>query len=284
MKKICLLIFACTLTCVILFLSACTKNPLSDDDINLVQRTTVKGKILLSDNSTPDNVFVWLEGLEISTYSKTNGDFTLTLPAPQTQPGGGVTGEYSIYYYLGNYQYKTSSVSIIDGYFQFGEKDIAENGSIKQTIQLQKLLHIETSMVPDHMNVGDTLDATITLSLQALSGPVKVETLKENTDFVLAVFFKPQGKPIEEVLQLPCNLQPKEETILLTKNWYINLYTHWLHIPEEQAVYEIVPYLRLVQDGLPNALIKSISSNADKYDYEYLHIPYKWNLGQFSVK
>ena len=284
MKKAYMLLFACILTSFILVLTACTKNPLSDDDISLVQRTTVKGKIQLSDNSTPVNVFIWLEGLEVSTYSNANGNFTLTLPAPQTQPGGGLTGDYMLYYYLGNYEYATSSVSIVDGYFRFGEQDIADNGSIKQTIQLQKLLRIETTIVPPRMNVGDTLDVTISISLRALSGPVKVETLKENTDFVLAIFFRPQEKPIEDVLQLPCNLQPQEETIQLSKKWYVNLYTHWIHIPEEQAVYDIVPYLRVIQDGLPDALIQSISPNADKYNYEYLHIPYKWNLGQFSVE
>jgi len=98
----------------------------------------VEGKVRLSDNSDPSNVFIWLEGLNISTYTDEAGEFILNIPPPQFQPGGGMSGDFRLFYYVGNYKCTSSSVVIRDGYIDCGVGDVDSEGNVNEIIILTK--------------------------------------------------------------------------------------------------------------------------------------------------
>jgi hypothetical protein len=86
---------------IFVFLMKCTGNPFWNDDIDSEDRLTVTGKVQLQDDPDPETIFIWLEGIQVSTYTNSKGEFTLELPAPQLQPGGGLTGSLKLYHYKG---------------------------------------------------------------------------------------------------------------------------------------------------------------------------------------
>ena len=89
MKRLCFFIVYCiTLS----YLIDCSENPLFKDEDISSGGSDIKGKVSLNDNSPPDNVFIWLEGFNISTYSDSQGNFLLQLPPASNQPGGGING------------------------------------------------------------------------------------------------------------------------------------------------------------------------------------------------
>jgi len=127
------------------FILVCTSNPIFKDEDSSSQRI-VEGKIRLSDNASPESIFVWLESLDISTYTDEEGAFSLQLPPLQSQPGGGLSGEYNIYYYVGNYALASSSLVLQDGSILREAGDVDSEGNIDETVVLRKLLNIKSEI------------------------------------------------------------------------------------------------------------------------------------------
>jgi hypothetical protein len=52
----------------------------------------------------------------------------------------------------------------------------------------------------------------------------------------------------------------------------------------ESGLYEVVPFLVIEQEGLPEELLLSISPYYDSFSAEYLKLPFKWDVDTFKVK
>ena len=55
-------------------------------------------------------------------------------------------------------------------------------------------------------------------------------------------------------------------------------------IPAESGNYEIVPFVLIEQEGLPEELLLSLSEYYKVFSSEYLKIPFKWEADTFKVK
>ena len=176
----------------------CTSNPFFNDSIEQLNRLVVKGEIRLNDSQTHDNIFVWLEGLEINDYSDANGKFSLELPTPTEQA---VSGIYKIFYYVGNYEIETSSVGINNGEFIFGAEDINNEGKISNIIMLQKLVNIETTIEQSNIFQTDSLWLNVHTTFTPMLGePVNVLSYKTPANYFTRVFLKKVNDPIENAV------------------------------------------------------------------------------------
>jgi hypothetical protein len=50
-----------------------------------------------------------------------------------------------------------------------------------------------------------------------------------------------------------------------------------------QGIFEVNPYLRIVQEGLPDELLLSIDKNIFEVDFHYLYWPIKTKAGLLTV-
>lgn len=268
----------------------CTSNPIFEDR-DSSSKQTVKGRIQLSDGASPDNVFVWLEGLNISTYTNDGGHFTLQLPPPQSQSGGGLTGDYRIFYYVGNYRITTSSVVIRNGSFEYGAGDIDTEGNIDGTKILQKLADINTVIQPseiteyDSSRVGITLFVTVTVVPK--SNSVKVKMPIGPGGLLTAMIFKGIDASISDAVFYG-NAQLSEPiNVTAIRNWQTGIKARNINSTPyytlEAGEHEVIPYIRIVQDDLPDGLIESIGENAGTFNHDYLKIPVRLNLGHLTV-
>ena len=139
----------------ILLLSTCTGNYLFDDE-EPASRLSVSGTVRLGDGLDPSGTFIWLDGLDIHTTADASGNFTLELPPQQSQAGGGLTGDYRLYAYVGNYQFQSYSVVLRDGSIQYGVGDVDTNGRIPEIIILDKLVDIRTTIEPNTITEIDS--------------------------------------------------------------------------------------------------------------------------------
>ena len=268
----------------LLISSRCSKNPFFEKKLStLANAQIVTGQVQLNEESSPENVFVWLESINISTYTDKNGDFELQLPPPQGQPGGGLNGKYRLFYYIGNYKVKTSTVVIVNGEFVYGQGDIDANGNILKTVVMQKLIDIKTEIQPSTIQTFDTLRLEITVTLVPQGNSVKIEALKAPGGWLVGFFFHKINTPLSESILNPCSRSPVTEVIYYATHWKAGLRSDNLSLEVEPAEYEVIPYLRIIQDELPDELITSIAEKADRYHYNYLKIPFKQEVGHFTV-
>ena len=61
-------------TILLIFHLNCTNNPFGNDEISDKGRK-ITGTVKLTDNSSPQGIYVWLEAIEVGTYTDADGFF-----------------------------------------------------------------------------------------------------------------------------------------------------------------------------------------------------------------
>ncbi len=264
----------------LLFRLNCSKNTLFKTEVNSTDRQTVIGTLKLSDNSDPDGIYIWLENIGVSAFTDDSGKFELLLPPAQSQPGGGINGQFRLFYYVSNYDISYSSVFLAKGSFVFNQGDINENGSILKPVVLKKIIDINTSTSPRILPPSVFLTIYITLTTTSPSS-VKVESYKDYYGMIRAVFFKKIGDPPEKAEIIQEHDIPGTEYIKGTADWGM-FYGNSIQFlsPGE---YEVIPYIRIIQNEIPVELIRSLGENADKLHRDFLKLPTKQQYGNIII-
>lgn len=273
---------------------SCTDNPFFKDTDFLSDKLIIKGTVELDQTEDAGGVYVWLEGLNVSTYTKINGQFELHLKSPSALPGGATAwnGEYRLYYYLANYRFESSSILIRNGKVEYGKRDVDINGNISKTIVLTELLGIKTSIDPTLTPKNVIFQQKVDLTFMIHGDPVLLETYVPLDASSGCVIFR----RLDEVEGL-------STFIMANRNIYDRFYLResdiWHMqlgdtnemgikdmdpIPIESGIYEVVPFLLIQQEDLPYELLESISPYYDTFSAEYLKLPFKWDVDTFEVK
>ncbi|MCI0698440.1 hypothetical protein L0337_41385 [candidate division KSB1 bacterium] len=96
----------------LLVVGGCTSNPFGGDEITGGNRQ-ISGNLILKDKSSPESVYVWLEGFGLNAWTNNRGEFKINLPPPASQgPAGGVDGVFALYFYLANYSLQSTTVIV----------------------------------------------------------------------------------------------------------------------------------------------------------------------------
>ena len=275
------LLLSLSLTAVIDF--RCTSNPFSKDKIT-PSHQIVKGTVRLNDGSDPGGVFVWLEQLDISTRTDSTGAFSLEIPAPQTQPGGGINGVYRLYYYVANYQIAASATAIVKGSFVYGEENIDSNGNIKPAIVMKKLFDIDTKVTPTIFPHDSTGYILIYISLYNIQKATEIIWFINRANQTLAsIALKEVGAADEETVLVQQSIWT--ETQLLSSDTVLSMHLFSREFSLPPGKYQVIPYLFIEQENLPPKLLQSLGRCYDIYHWhtDYLKIPFKQNIGYLTI-
>lgn len=265
-----------------ILLFSCTENNLFDNEINVTENLIVRGTVLLSDPTGPDSVYVWMEGVNLSTYTDAQGDFLLELPSPKNQPGGGLNGIYRIFFFLGNYRIESASTLIINGEFQYGKGDLDIKGNVTRKVVLHKLLDIRTVVSPSEIE-NTYKDSIVTrIQLVNVTDTVRVRTFKRITGYTSCLIIKPVRGTDEQAVLLRGDPTFWWEEIITEPTEWIMIYK-FISGFFEPGEYEFFPFLEVVQDGVPPGLLESLGNDVYAFGHEYLKVPFKQVRGRLKV-
>ena len=268
-------------------LSGCTDNPLFSD--NKISGGEISGRVELSDGSMADGVYVWLDGFDIGTYTDTIGDFGLTLPSAAIQGGGGgVSGDRYLYFYVANYILDSSRVVLLDGKLANGQGEINEKGELLRTKRLTKLLHVETTVSPSTISVrGDyRIELEITLQaqlgLQVIAVLLKADNRSESVLPALFIRRTDSDENVRKIVDIGTQYVNHIEILDVTP---VRLEMAFEIGAGElpPGDYEFIPYIRIKWNMAPAELINNFGSNVEKYDLDYLNLPFKREGGEFRI-
>jgi hypothetical protein len=265
-------------------LPGCTRNPFGGDDVSSGHRE-ISGVVQLHDGSSPEGVYVWLEGLDVGTYTNEKGEFTISLPAKSGQgPSSGLNGVFNVYYYLANYDLDSTQVVVRDGEFLYSRGDINKDGGLTAPKVLTRFLRITTLVEPskapatysDRIEVQVTLEAAsadsatviVPRSIGGLLGAILVKRTDSQEVFVYEAVPGAQGNLIVQVGASP-------RTLRMTFNFTL--------VPLPPGTYEVVPYLLIAHQTIPRTLMQSIGSNVEILGPGYLNIPFRRQGGSLEV-
>jgi len=169
------ILFVATISVVYL---SCTDNPFFEDTDFLSDKLVIKGTVELDQSEDASGVYVWLEGLNVSTYTNSEGKFELHLASPSALPGGATAwnGQYTLYYYLMNYSPDTSAILIRNGKVEFGKLGVDNTGHISKTIKLNQILGIKTEIDPSSQEKHTIFRQKVDLTFMTYGDRVRIWT------------------------------------------------------------------------------------------------------------
>ena len=271
------------ITLLIGFLVHCTKNPIEDNKINPENNQTISGSVRLSDKSSPDDVFIWLEGTKISVRTDSKGAYKLQLPSPELQSGGGMDGVFNLYFYLANYKLASTKVSIARGKFVFGRYGINQNG-ILDSKTLTKLVDISTEVQPDQYTIGNGGYIDIYISLTNTMTTTYITTFYDYAnDLVNGIIFKNRAKASSEAEFRILTIYAKTLAVAGDSVLQMSFFSGDLKL--EAGEYDVIPLIYIEQEGMPEGLLQAIGEKSGLYDVhpDYLKIPFKQQYGYLKI-
>ncbi len=287
--------FCCTALLLLILFQHCTKNPFfKDNKITPKQTHTIGGRVTLSDGANPENIFVWLEGVGLSTTTDASGYFTLQLHEPNEAPDPTLSGAFWLYYYLGNYSLDSSIVVVYEGTFLFGQGDVGHRGWIEGRKTLHKLLGISFALHevnPTSLQPGATIEDPLPGTEQhptVLVGLITLESCVENVDVefygedpgrLTGYYLRRAEEPVDPA---PIPRGTLKKVRFSTRGETRAFYTDVFAL-NRVGDYEFIPYINVLQEGLPRGLIAAIIGG-ERYTWaDYAKIPFKRDNMYFGI-
>ena len=211
-----------------------------------------------------------------------SGNFELSIPPKQAQGGtNGISGIFSIYYYIANYELASSNIVTRNGEFVFLSGDLNDSGELTP-VTLQRNLRIHTKVIPDSVSTDYTGFIDVEVSLVA-NNPVDVEfpfSVPRTLGVILAccdstnqiIIFKAYPNVLSSSI-----IEIKDSQI--TRSLSFTLATIGLPAGD----YEIIPYLFVNRDDIPSELLLNLGDTVKALGREYLNMPLKRTGGSFEI-
>lgn len=269
---------------------ACTSNPFFKDNYYNLEK--IRGRIILSDGFTPDSVFIWLDGLDLHTFSDVNGDFSLIIPPPEMQEGqAGLNGIYPLYFYCANYGIDSIPVTLTEGYLEKSQKNIDNDGQLRNPVTLEKLLDFTTEITPAEISNDwhDTVEVDVRLYSYVNSLPVTcfiwnkpfgATTITYQSGVILRPIDSNETEPIliynDNILYYTYYLPAGQETV-----WPIRFYLDARALSPGE--YEVLQFCWVNQEDIPDKLMNFFGENWDYLDSDYLKIPMKRSCAVLTI-
>lgn len=259
---------------------SCTKNPFGNE-ATIADRSTVKGTVKLDDGENSEGIYVWLEGIDIGTWTDESGKFSLSLPA--TGNSIGQNGKFSVYAYAADYGLDSIAVTVTDGQFVAGEEGLDGAGRLRRELILKRRLLISTSVKPLIFESEDSGVATVTVKLNPLGRTVTVKSRKAVVDRttvytgLLVVSTEGNVVHIEDM-----NIARLGQELIGTdaETWTISLNLTGSGVPPGE--YTVVPYI-LIESDLPHGLLESMGTDLMKLSEDYLRLPMRRKDGRLTL-
>ena len=265
---------------------SCTKSPFEADIAP--EPRIIRGSVDLLNTSPDDNIFVWLEGFDLSTRTDESGVFSIEIPKELSESTSSLNGIFKLYFYVANYEIKTVSIPVRNGLFLYGEGDLNNQGSLTHTIQMHKILDILTLVEPQWVPNWYEGQIDVQVTLQATFDSVTVIYPKSIGGLLGAVLLR--NRETQEIfVDIPdigastraydvIGTEPESRRMIFQLNG-----TNFRELFLPLGAYEVIPYFLIEHDNLPQELIKTLAVDAEVIGKNFLKIPYRRVGGDFRV-
>ena len=264
---------------------SCTSNPFWEDSPTIEMKIT--GKVLTENNQTNVPVSVWLETFDLYTTTDSVGYFSFSVTNSQT-PNGSMNGPVNLYFFIHNYELDSVTVYFTNGMFSKEQTDFSEDGELLNPVEMKKILSGEVIL---HFNKNsiqtrDTLRVSFNLETHSA---VSIDTYKyilqeDGSDFHSGLFFRSLTDNETVTIyrfsgtdQFGNSVEDQLRNLTYVENESIT-WTYYLlsgNIELSSGDYEVLPYLLIRHDKIPDGLIEALGGDSVLTFSEYfLNLPF----------
>lgn len=281
-KSFVVLLFAAALS--FNLFQGCTESPFEGGIASEPKQIT--GQVDLVDTLNDEKgVYVWLSGLNLSTYTDSTGAFTLEMPKNVSRDFSGI---FTLYFYVANYRLNRATVVVREGKFLYGAGDITPEGRLKEGVKLFKILDIKTIVEPTQVRSSYVGPIHLQTTLQAVDDTVSVVFPKSVGGLLGGMFFRHlgTGQIYIDIADVGANTrdealigrEPRSRRQVFELNG-ANYRDLFLPVGE----YVVIPFFLILQDDLPQELFNSFGEKADDLTPNFLKIPFRRDEARFQI-
>lgn len=258
---------------------ACTENPFSNSKIKEDASSTISGVVKLEGMDEHSRIFVYLEKMDIYTWTDSTGHFKLTIPKKSEAPSGqGITDKLKLYFYVNNYKLDHAQIFMFDSAFKFGEEDLDVDGVLTKEIFLKKIVDLNVYTLEEIVLENGKLGGLIQFGFGFTNLTNDTYLLATHVDkfLVLFDFFIISMNGDNKVYPIKHSEGTKNLfTLTGQRKFEIDVRPVELaHVPSGRYRFQFYGYV--VQD-VPQALLNAIDMNVLDFGEEFIKLPMKIN-------
>ncbi len=243
----------------------------------------MRGRVELGTSGNPENVYVWLDGFDIGTRADARGFFELTLPPPDLQSTSGVTGGFTLYYFVGNFTLEKARLLVRGGELvSSGElnrlQDVIETKRLLQTLRISTEVSPVTVALSEIAVVAGKSDVlvSVNVTLQAVRDSVEVLFPGKVGSLFGPLFFRNVDTGAVTILSSTVASPVDRDLVSVGAQEEIRVMVRPL-LPEDllPGFYEVIPYVLVTNPDLPPGLIRSLGVVIEEFGPDYVRIPFQ---------
>ncbi len=245
---------------------------------------------MLTDGSQtfdPEGVFVWLSGFDVSSRTNASGDFAITLPPVAAQPGQGLSGLFTLYFYVDNFRLDSMGVAVSGGEFVYDNDAVGADGSLRRARELVQAFRITTSTMPDSIEIDEVPSLiSATFALRARNSPVDVFFPRRVDEMSGPVLIR--DNRTGNTIVVPSTITGTGGLDSVVTVGTGSDYERIVAIPTAPfadfpvGTYEFIPFLYTASNPLPAAFIANMGPTLRELGEDYLNLPMVRRGGNFT--
>ena len=271
-------------------LISCTENPFGGE--KKMANRTISGHVKLDKvdfypRGYHNGVLVWSEGLGLQTTTDIDGSFELTLPASSESSSGAITdGDYTLQFFIGNYKLSSVTITFAAGQVVNDEKVINLEGELRRDITLTRLAGVHTSVYPPIITSGFDSDVITKVHIT----PDKTDIYFHLRKLVTRDFSIYTGLLIREADSKKLAYTVDIDTASSMKEYIdrpsqtLDFVFNYTDVNLPSGIYEVIPYLVLDRDDIPETILKTLGSGYDSFSQNYFKYPFYRTGGELVIE
>ena len=275
---------------ILLTLISCTENPFGGE--KKMANRTISGHVKLDKvdfypRGYHNGVLVWSEGLGLQTTTDIDGSFELTLPASSESSSGAITdGDYTLQFFIGNYKLSSVTITFAAGQVVNDEKVINLEGELRRDITLTRLAGVHTSVYPPIVTSGFDSDVITKVHIT----PDKTDIYFHLRKLVTRDFSIYTGLLIREADSKKLAYTVDIDTASSMKEYIdrpsqtLDFVFNYTDVNLPSGIYEVIPYLVLDRDDIPETILKTLGSGYDSFSQNYFKYPFYRTGGELVIE
>ena len=275
---------------ILLTLISCTENPFGGE--KKMANRTISGHVKLDKvdfypRGYHNGVLVWSEGLGLQTTTDIDGSFELTLPASSESSSGAITdGDYTLQFFIGNYKLSSVTITFAAGQVVNDEKVINLEGELRRDITLTRLAGVHTSVYPPIITSGFDSDVITKVHIT----PDKTDIYFHLRKLVTRDFSIYTGLLIREADSKKLAYTVDIDTASSMKEYIdrpsqtLDFVFNYTDVNLPSGIYEVIPYLVLDRDDIPETILKTLGSGYDSFSQNYFKYPFYRPGGELVIE
>ena len=275
---------------ILLTLISCTENPFGGE--KKMANRTISGRVKLDKvdfypSGYHNGVLVWSEGLGLQATTDIDGSFELTLPASSESSSGAITdGDYTLQFFIGNYKLSSVTITFAAGQVVNDEKVINLEGELRRDVTLTRLAGVHTNVYPPIITSGFDSDVITKVHIT----PDKTDIYFHLRKLVTRDFSIYTGLLIREADSKKLAYTVDIDTASSMKEYIdrpsqtLEFVFNYTDVNLPSGIYEVIPYLVLDRDDIPETILKTLGSGYDSFSQNYFKYPFYRTGGELVIE